>query len=192
MKNKQIITKKILIKTGISLLIIIPLFVIILYLKGLISKTTTKIVTSRKEFISRSTNLESLVVLQSQYKNFGRDYLMVLYNIVPQKDNLINVSKEIQRLAVKNNLNLNFSFTGEKEASEQELGYISFKVTIKGETISQIKKFIEDFNNFKYLNKIESVSMKKIFNVNNNSEKIIEKVEASMDAKIYFRLFKLE
>ncbi len=184
MKEKSI-TKKILTQAGIAIAIIIPLFLGSLYLRSIISKTSSRIIHSRKEFAQKSASLSTLVKLQSQYKNFGRDYLQVLYNTIPQKDDLINISGQFQRIAAEYNLGFGFSFSGEKEASQNDLGYISYSIRITGNNIEQIKKFIDELNEFQYLNKVHSLSI--------NKEKIGEgdnqrsKIEATLKGQVYFR-----
>ncbi len=184
MKEKSI-TKKILIQAGIAVAIIIPLFLGSLYLRSIISKTTSRIVQSRKEFAQKSASLSTLVNLQSQYKNFGRDYLQVLYNIVPQKDDLINISSQFQRIAAEHNLGFGFSFSGEQEASQSQLGYISYSIRVTGSNDEEIKKFINDLNNFQYLNKVESLSMSKE-NIGEGDNQRSE-IEATLKGKVYFR-----
>ncbi len=181
MDNNKKFTKKISSGIGISLLIIIPLFIGVLYLRSVIKSTTETIVSSREQFAEKAASLNALVNLRYQYRNFGKAYLNVLYNVIPIKDDLINISKELESVATRNDLGFGFSFKSEKEASGKELGYLQYSLNIEGESIAQIQSFIEDLNDFKYLNSVDSLSFKR------KIEGKTEKITALVEGRVYFR-----
>lgn len=175
-KNKEF-SKKILIKIGIAILIITPLVIGVWYVKSLIKSTTDTIVQSRKQFAERAASLNALVGLRDQYESFGKAYLNVLRNVIPIKDELINISKELESLAAKNDLGFGFSFKGEKDPSDGELGYIEYSLNISGDSINQIQSFIKDLDEFKYINTVDSLKL------NRKNEEI----EGNVEGRVYFK-----
>lgn len=184
-KDKKF-SKKILVKIGVALLIIAPLILGVWYTRHLVESTTDTIVESRKQFTKKASSLNALVNLRDQYQNFGKAYLNVLHNVIPIKDELINISKELESLAVKNNLDFGFSFQGEKKASNQDLGYVKYSLNIKGGDIPQIQDFIKDLNNFKYINTIDSIDIKR---TGKNKE---EKIKSDIGGRVYFRKINIQ
>ena len=85
------------------------------------------------------------------------NYKIILNNVVPKEDNLLNLSKDLQAVASKNGLEYGFSFVGESKPSGGDLGSISFSLNLAG-TLEQFLKFIYDMRGFKYANVIEGVS----------------------------------
>jgi Tfp pilus assembly protein PilO len=179
-KNKKL-SKKIFAKAGIAILIITPFFLGVWYVKSVIKTTTAEIVESRKQFVEKSASLEVLAKIQNQYKDFGEAYLSVLHNSIPIKDDLINIAKKLETLATKNNLGFGFSFKGENNPTNEDLGYLMYGLNLEGSDVKQIQDFIKDLNNFTYVNTIESINITR--KVEGNSEKII----ANLEGKVYFR-----
>lgn len=182
MEKDKVFTKKILTRIGIALAIIIPLLLGVLYAKSLIRTTSDRIVDSRKQFAEKAASLSALVGLRNQYNSFGRIYLNVLHNVIPIKDELINISKELEAMAIKNNLEFGFSFRGEKNPTDGDLGYIQYSLSVEGSDIDQIQNFIKDLNEFKYINTVDSLSIRR--EIDNK----IEVIDSRIDGRVYFRM----
>jgi Tfp pilus assembly protein PilO len=181
MDKKDKFVKKISIRIGLTLLIIGLLLGCIVFVRSLIKNMVGDITNIQKEIAQKSASLNSLVELQSQYRNFGRAYLNVFYNIIPSKDQLINISKELESIALRHNLGFGFSFLNEKKAEGENLGYIQYSLNITGDSINQISQFINDLNNFQYLNQVEDMSATR------KTEGEKEVVQSIIKARIYFR-----
>ncbi|MEK7464298.1 MAG: type 4a pilus biogenesis protein PilO, partial [Patescibacteria group bacterium] len=132
---------------------------ILLFFGFSISSLSVKISSMRQEFAMRSASLESIAALRSQYKS-AQGYLGVLHNVVPQKDQLIDLSKDIQEVARRGKLEYGFSFINETPRTETNLGSVNFSLSLVGDLTSLIN-FVKDMRSFKYINSLDSISVTK-------------------------------
>jgi len=123
-----------------------------------ISSSTAKIVAAREEIATRTISLQSLASLRADYTNKARAYLNVLHNIVPQKDELIDLSKDIQAIASADNLEYGFTFIGENQPTGSDLGFVKFNLRLGG-TLPNLLSFLKNIQNFRYLVDIESATL---------------------------------
>jgi len=123
-----------------------------------IKSSTRKIVSAREELAARTISLQSLASLRADYANKARAYLNVLHNIVPQKDELIDLSKDIQAVASASNLEYGFTFIGENQPTADALGFVKFNLKLGG-SLTNLLNFLKNIQNFRYLIDIESVSI---------------------------------
>lgn len=154
----KIFRKKFVTELVISLITIGVLAVGLLFFGFNVSKFAKKIVAARQELVERSTSLQSLAILRSEYKNKGEPYLNVLYNIIPLKDELIDLSKDFQSLAANERLGYGFTFVGETPSTLSNLGSVRFNLNLSG-SLDQLIDFIENLQNFRYLINLENISM---------------------------------
>ena len=153
--------KRFFTELGISLLIIIALFMGILFFKGNVSDYADKIAADRMLLVSRTVSVSDLASLRSQYNGEVNNYFNVLHNIIPSYDELINLNQDLQSLAVQNKVEYGFSFSGETPKSEGGgLGFISFSLNIGSESLKSQTSFIKSLQNFRYLNSIDSLSIR--------------------------------
>ncbi len=150
--------RRIAMQIGISLAIIAALVSGILFFGFHINKFSKKIATTRQELAERSIALRSLAVLRSEFTNKGQSYLNVLHNIVPKKDELIDLSKDIQAIAAAGNLEYGFNFLSETPAGATTLGSVRFDLSLGGD-LNNLIDFIKNLQNFRYLINLENISL---------------------------------
>lgn len=177
MKRATSFQKTLLIDIVVAIGILLPLFVGITLLQSYIKHTATQIVTARQELAKRTASLNTLVTLRNDYKTYGSRYFNVLYNIIPEKDELINVSQELQSLATKEELGFGFSFRGEEPSGDATLGFVQFSINVVGENLDQITNFVERLKDFRYLTTIDNLHI-------SSKDK---KIQAIMEGKVQFR-----
>ena len=170
-------TKSILFNIGVTLALILPLILTVVFLRSYINNSVTQIIDARQEIDKRINFLISLVTLSSDYNGFGRDYLTILKNIVPEQDKLLNLAQELETLAASLELEFGFSFLGENAPNPPEFGSLNFKLNVGAKNISKISSFIERLEDFRYLISVNSV------NINRGAEKI----SAAINGRVYYR-----
>ncbi|MAF79545.1 hypothetical protein CL629_00500 [bacterium] len=171
-------TKKILIDLSIAFVLLILLGAGIIFFRANLEEFSGKLSESRKELETRSSAIQRLAELKRVEEEFGKDYLNVLYNFIPKKDELINFSRELQALADSEGLaEFSSSFVGEGPASAQTLGFVRFSANISAKSETNILNFIKKLQEFRFLTKLESFSVSK-----GNQES-----KASIRGQIFFR-----
>ncbi len=153
------LTKKFLIDLSIALTLLLVLGIGVTFFSINLARSTGKLSESKKELKTRSGTVQELAELQRVEKQFGNSYLNVLYNYIPQKDELINFGREMQTLADSEGLEFGFSFLGEDPASSETLGSVKFSVQIAGKSQIPILNFIKKLQNFRFLTKIENITI---------------------------------
>ncbi len=148
--------RKLWFNLGVACLVLIAGFSGWWFFKANIIKSVAKIIEMNRELASRSFTIESFASLRTQLIA-ARDYKIILNNIVPKEDDLLNLSKDLQAVASKNGLEYGFSFVGETKPSGSELGSINFSLNLSG-TLEQFLQFIYDLRSFKYINVIDGLS----------------------------------
>lgn len=172
--------KNLLKQIGIAFIILAVLFAGLFFIKNHIKESVAQIMSTRQELANRTATLNALSTLRSQHNDFGQAYLNVLANIVPQKDQLINVSESFGSIARNQDLGFGFSFVNEVTPEEDSgLGHIQFRLNVTGDTMDQIEEFIKNLESFKYLTTVDSVNINR-----NNDEEIIE---LTLNGKVYFQ-----
>lgn len=150
--------KRIAVNLSIAMVIIAVLVLGVVIFGFRISTLSDKIAATRHELNERSAALSSLASLRSDYSNKGKPYLGVLYNVIPQKDELIDLSKDFQVIAREDNLNYGFIFLGENSPSQGVLGSVNFSLSLGGE-LKNLLSFLKDLENFRYLVSLDNVSV---------------------------------
>jgi Tfp pilus assembly protein PilO len=150
--------KRIAVNLSIALGIIAVLVLGVVIFGFRINSLSEKIAATRHELNERSTALSSLASLRSEYSTKGQPYLNVLYNVIPQKDELIDLSKDFQAIAQENGLNYGFIFLGENPPSGGTLGSVNFSLSLGGE-LADLLSFLKNLENFRYLISLDNVSI---------------------------------
>lgn len=152
--------KKLVTELIISLVAVGVISIGLLFFGFNISKFAKKVVATRQELTERSASLQSLAILRSEYSSKGEPYLNVLYNIIPLKDELIDLSKDFQSLAAKERIDYGFTFIGEIPATSNNLGSVRFSLSLGG-GLDRLINFIKNLQNFRYLVNLENISINK-------------------------------
>lgn len=149
--------KQLLTQLAIGFIILAALVAGLVFFGASIRQYSERISVARADLVSRSLSLSSLAALRTQYNTKAKDYLAFLDSYLPQRDQLINFSREVQVLA-SDVSGFGFSFIGEAPPTGDALGAISFVLNLQA-TIPQLVSFLENVDNFKYLMTIDSLSL---------------------------------
>lgn len=150
--------KRIAVQLSISLAIIAVLVFGIMLFGFKVNSISREIAAKRQELNERSSALQSLASLRSDYSTKAEPYLNVLYNVVPQKDELIDLSKDFQVIAQEDGLDYGFTFLGETPPGTEGLGAVRFNLSLGG-SLTGLLNFLKSMENFRYLVSLEGVSI---------------------------------
>ncbi len=151
--------KRVVKEALIALSIVMALLIILVFLGFRISKLTATISKNIQNVLDRSASIKLLAVLQNQYGDKGKRYLEILHNVVPPKDSLIDLQKDLQSLAAQENVGFGFTFLGETPASFPTLGNVSYRLNIQGNNLNTLLGFLRRLSDFHYINSVDSVSI---------------------------------
>lgn len=152
--------KKFLTDLAIALAFIFAIAGGIFFFTYNIKKFTAKIIDTRQEFSRRTKSITRLAQLRSQFQNEAQPMLNVLYNVIPQRDALIDFAREMQAIAESEKLSFGFSFLGENApGGDENLDSASFTLNLMGDSTTAIFNFLKKMQTFHYVIKIESFTM---------------------------------
>lgn len=149
--------KTFLIDLTILLIVVGALAGGLLFFGRSISGSVDRIAGLRQDIVNRSASLDFYATLRNQYNNEGKAYLNVLHNIVPTKDQLIDLPKEFQSLASQQNIGFGFSFAGETAVASGGLGSVTFRLNLEGQTLDHLLQFVRKLQDFRYLSSLDSL-----------------------------------
>ena len=150
--------KKLIVELSITVAIIAALSGGIAFFGSNITKYSAETILLREQLAQRAAALQSLSVLKADYNSKAKNYLSVLYNIVPQKDQLINLSKELQSLTSQSKLNYGFSFIEEAAPTDRNLGWIKFRLNLSG-GFEELLESVKALQGFHYLTALDNLSL---------------------------------
>lgn len=152
--------KKLLLEIGIGGGIIVVLAVVLVILGVYIGNASERIAAARVEFLERSAYVGSLASLREVWRTKAEGYLNVLRNVVPEKDALINVSRDFQFLASQTRTEYSFGFLGESGSAEGGIGALTFRLTLRGD-LANLFSFVERFAMFPFLSTIDTFNIER-------------------------------
>ena len=149
--------KKFLIQLAVTFAIGLVCITGIAVFGGAISEKTNEISALRKEMAEWSASIRSFVAIKTQYSGKAGEYEKVLENIMPKRDELIDLKKDFQFLAAGEGLDLAFSFMSERETETPLVGGMGVSISVRGDSQEQIFSFLERLKKFRYLFSIDSL-----------------------------------
>jgi len=152
--------KRLMIEFAIGGGILVLAAIILVLLGAYLGGVSERITAARTSLLERSASVGSLATLRETWRAKAEGYLSVLRNVVPEKDTLINVSRDFQSLASQTRTEYSFSFLGETGSAQGGIGALGFRLTLRGALVS-IYSFIERFGGFPYLSTIDSFSIER-------------------------------
>lgn len=152
--------KKILVELGIGGGIIAVLAVALVFLGLYLRNASERIAAQRATLLERSAAVGSLATLRETWRTKAQGYLNVLRNVVPEKDALINVSRDFQSLAAQTRTEYSFGFLGETERGARGIGSLAFRLTLRGD-LENLFSFMDRFETFPFLSTIDSFSIER-------------------------------
>lgn len=152
--------KRILIELAIAGILIIALAGGLLFFGTRISSLSADIALDREELARRSALVGGVAALKAVSHGKVEQYTNMLSNIVPRKDQLINLSRDLQSLATQSELEYSFSFSSETPPGGANLGAVAFRLTLRGE-LTRLFRFVETFRQFRYLAALDGFSVER-------------------------------
>ncbi|MFA6407300.1 MAG: type 4a pilus biogenesis protein PilO [Candidatus Paceibacterota bacterium] len=173
----DVFKKKITIEGLITAIIIIAISGGIYFFASKITAYSNEILTLRTELALRSSSLTMLANLRSEYISKAQKDFTALQNIIPVKDQLINIAKDFQFIATQAGFDSTFSFMSESPATVNTLGFLSFKLTFGGD-FDKLLEFVKTLQDFRYLSDFTN------FTITRGKDK----AQLSVNGKVFFRL----
>ncbi len=149
---KSRLTINIAVALGISIVLLSALLLV----SRDVQTEASNIKTAKSDLKTRVQQLNDLARLREEIKT-ARPNLVKLETAIPNKDELFSVRRELEQLAVRNNLTENFSF-GSEGQKENNLGSINFELKLKGSDFS-IRSFVDDVESSYPFVKITTLDM---------------------------------
>lgn len=145
----------------ISIGLIISLFLtaIIIYLGFDIAGKTDFIKGLRSEVNSRSQIAEALSFSMSDI-NKAQPYTSMIESFLPNKDQLLGLARDLNTIAVQNNVNLTAGFSEESSKTATDLKWIGVNINSEGD-YGNLINFMKTLENSRYLIKANSLDMVK-------------------------------
>lgn len=130
-----------------------------------IAKSVQKTQANRRELTRRSAEISSFAQLQSQNAT-AESYFNILKNVLPDRDQLFDFQKEMERLAFIQKISFIFSFGNETSPTADKPGSINFSLMAEGprESIMQFireaekNRFLLNFKNFEFSEKTAKIN----------------------------------
>lgn len=132
------------INVGVTLGILIILLIALFLASRDVQTEASSIKAAKDDLKTRSQQLNDLARLREESK-LAEPSLVKLETIIPERDDLFSVRRELEQLAAANSLAVNFSF-GNENPKEDNLGNINFEMKLTG----------GDFNIRNFINEVES------------------------------------
>ncbi len=149
--------RKLLTHVGIAIGIIAVLALFIFLLNGDINGRVAKIDGFKNEVALRAQTIELLTGANNDLKR--ADLLMLnMRNLLPNKDELIDFPRELQRSAKNFVVDVGFAFGAESPASDKGPGIIKFTLTASG-AYDNIVDFVKTIEAHRYLISLDSVDI---------------------------------
>ncbi|MBI5147698.1 MAG: type 4a pilus biogenesis protein PilO [Parcubacteria group bacterium] len=120
-----------------------------------INKQIAEIQNLRQIIQSRVSSVESIALLRRDSEKAAAA-TNIINNALPTKDNIIGFSREMDRLARENGVQLGFSFTSETEAAPDRLGDIGFTATTQS-SYQSLTKFLKTLEASRFIVNVRNV-----------------------------------
>lgn len=151
--------KKLLIHVGIALGVIAVPAIIIIVLNADINRRVTTITGYKQEQQLRVQTIDLLTGTNNDLRR-ADPLLATMQTLLPNKDQLINFPRELERTGTNYGVEIGFSFGAEKPASAQDAGSIRFSMTITG-AYEDIVAFLKYVEQHRYFISVDSVDVRR-------------------------------
>jgi hypothetical protein len=147
--------KELLVGVTIALMVVGALVGGILFFEAQTKTLSERMKRTREEIAYQSTAIQENAQAQMQYDSQVESYMNILYNVVPEKDELIDLSKQIRSVVGTSATEYGFSFLSERQATESEFGAVEFGINIRGNTHSDILETIRRLQSFQFITQLD-------------------------------------
>jgi Tfp pilus assembly protein PilO len=151
--------KKLFTHVSVAVGIVALLFLFLFLLNKDIAARAERIEVSKGEVALRMKTIELLTGANSDLKR-AEPLLANLQTFLPNKDQLINFPRELQRAAKVYAVDVGFTFGAERPALPQVPGGIKFTMTISG-TYDNVVDFLRTVEEHKYIVSLDSVDVQR-------------------------------
>ncbi|MDO8470041.1 MAG: hypothetical protein Q7S84_03435 [bacterium] len=141
-----------------------------------INSSTTEIQGLRQELVTRWSSLFMLADLLTSYNARAEQGLTVLKRVIPQRDALLNLGRDIRSLAVKSNIEQTYTFISESPADTGSLGYVTFQLALTG-SYDDLRSYIQSLDTFMYLSRFDAVQF----------DRSTSKSSATVKGRVFFQ-----
>ena len=110
----------------------------------------------RQELVTRWSSLFMLADLLTSYNARAEQDLAVLKRVIPRRDALLNLGRDLRSLAVKSNVEQTYTFISESPAAAGSLGYVTFQLALAG-SYDGLRSYMQSLDTFMYLSRFDTV-----------------------------------
>lgn len=128
------------------------------YMGTRLNRSVADIQQLREELVARWSSLSMLANLLTTYNDRAERDLAVLERVIPKRDSLLNLGRDLKSLAVKANVEQTYTFVNEISPADGSLGYVMFRVSVTG-TNEDVRAYLKSLDSFTYLSRFETVEM---------------------------------
>lgn len=151
-------TPRVIINLAIILGFLLFITWVLTFLGSEINRRTTVIGDQRQEINRRTTSLAKLAELREEARLAEPAYAELLA-LLPQKDDLVTLPRYLEEIAIAEELDFNFRFSGvESEPSGKGAGSSSFTINLVGE-YQDIIDFIDQAETGRFVLAIDSTDI---------------------------------
>ncbi|PIT92506.1 MAG: hypothetical protein COU08_02075 [Candidatus Harrisonbacteria bacterium CG10_big_fil_rev_8_21_14_0_10_42_17] len=148
--ERKRIVKNISITGGVLVL----LFAVTLFISSDIGKYADRIQKKKTDFAFQGNAIESLALLKEGSKE-ALNSISLLQNLLPERDQLINLPKDLGRIARRHSLSFDFRFGSESPGTDALPGTVSIQLSVTG-AYSDFLNFLREMRRSNYLIRIDS------------------------------------
>lgn len=141
----------------ITLLIIVPLVVVLVLVRGDIVKRIQRVDEYKSDLLTRSQAIGLLAELKKNAQR-AEPLLERIENRLPTRDELILFPRELERIALEKEVDFGFTFGNETTGSEQSPGVVTFTMSLAG-TYDALTAFLQAIESSRYYIRMESVDL---------------------------------
>lgn len=148
---------KLLVNIVITILIVAGLTALLVFIGRNINQKTDEISAIRRELSSRLNAIQSLANLRQQSAQAKANF-SVLQTLLPTKDELVNVPKELNALAKARKVELGFAFGNEIAATDSEPGFTAFNMTLSS-SYDNLVGFLKSLEKSRFFIAVDSLDV---------------------------------
>jgi len=126
-------------------------FLALFVLRSRIESAVTRIDVLRQQLAAREVNTKTLVGLHDEYESTIKNYLAILGNHVPRRDDLASVIRELELEAARSEVNVVLAVVSEELPTGDQFGYVSYSVSARGEAAA-VRDYFDRLSKYRFLN----------------------------------------
>jgi len=168
--------KNLIVESLIFIIVVGALIGGLLFFRMRIAAATDQIFKVNQQLTERTIATQTFSLLKTQFSKKGQSYLNIMHNVVPLKDQLIDLRQEFQFLASKEGLSYSFAFAGEESAGSAYLGVVKFTLNLQGD-LDKLFRFVKSLQSFRYLITLDG------FTINRQGNQI----QMTIKGQVFFR-----